>query len=786
MRITKRSSGGRGEYEISQDSWGITPRDLLNHTIVLDLGAGIEIATGVQLLLRHGKRRLRIDELAGGEMQLHRQLAAALMLPYPARDERTWAAGAPVMQSGLYGIGSIEFSSVTLLDNGIACVAVASVAAVNRGGEDYVQGPERMAEIQRVWKRQSDFPPHVAGLIGEHERLVRAGDPLGPRAENVVSSLQEAAVAYCQVQGLGHFSLSHDVLPVLLCLLQAGSPGEQPSTLAVAMPPPLHVGMGDTLGAADEGTAVEGQEDTHRLVEADIPSGELPGLEDAESIPDSQTAGPEEEASAPDLDAAHVVMPEQEGTVVENEASASVEHAVQPARTPPLPRQYQPQPRSPVVTAAGRSRGLPSMEQRDISVPIDIRLRSRTGGSYGLSFLPRRRAGMPAELGAIHAGKPIQLSALHDDWYHDVVLPEAGRHLREGMAWHGDGQDRRFRWALAGRELYVLGARDGLSGFVSVPRLVLGAQHVVLCTQQILQRVVEVLQGCCETMPAAFDEHDGLPTGWVGLRPVVPTLPLPPSEAGDILDALRPDPDISIALEGGIRLQYSQFLAGYPPKVRVYGSVPAYAQVLIDGQPAEKSDEAFTAASWDAPGEHVVACGAVSRTYMIVTPEDGWESWPAYSFSLQTIRSSKAAPSICGALVGEGEYPQTPVRLVPASTPVLLGSQPGQIYAAPIRHDVRMSVCPAFPLFSPVWAVPQDPLLADKATARILLLQNSMPAVPDRHARPLRPSGLALQWCKVILDCCRKGLIIEPQEEEARQLWRSYRALARSLWRASQ
>jgi hypothetical protein len=218
----------------------------------------------------------------------------------------------------------------------------------------------------------------------------------------------------------------------------------------------------------------------------------------------------------------------------------------------------------------------------------------------------------------------------------------------------------------------------------------------------------------------------------------------------------------------------------------VYGSVPAYAQVLIDGQPAEKSDEAFTAASWDAPGEHVVACGAVSRTYMIVTPEDGWESWPAYSFSLQTIRSSKAAPSICGALVGEGEYPQTPVRLVPASTPVLLGSQPGQIYAAPIRHDVRMSVCPAFPLFSPVWAVPQDPLLADKATARILLLQNSMPAVPDRHARPLRPSGLALQWCKVILDCCRKGLIIEPQEEEARQLWRSYRALARSLWRASQ
>jgi hypothetical protein len=61
MRITKRSSGGRGEYEISENHLGVTPVHILDHQIILNLGDGLAIATGVRLLLRHGKRRLRIS-----------------------------------------------------------------------------------------------------------------------------------------------------------------------------------------------------------------------------------------------------------------------------------------------------------------------------------------------------------------------------------------------------------------------------------------------------------------------------------------------------------------------------------------------------------------------------------------------------------------------------------------------------------------------------------------------------------------------------------------------------
>jgi hypothetical protein len=41
MRISRRSSGGRGEYEISESTpEGVTPTDLLEHRLILDFGGG--------------------------------------------------------------------------------------------------------------------------------------------------------------------------------------------------------------------------------------------------------------------------------------------------------------------------------------------------------------------------------------------------------------------------------------------------------------------------------------------------------------------------------------------------------------------------------------------------------------------------------------------------------------------------------------------------------------------------------------------------------------------------
>lgn len=760
MRITKRSSGGRGEYEISESHGSVTARHLLNRIIVLDLGCQIELTTGVRLLLKNGKLRLRIDESAGGEIHLHRQLAAAVLLPHPARDESIWASDSPVIRSGLYGIGNIELSSVALAGNDIARVGVGSLVMANRGGEDYVNCAERMTDVLRLWERVGDLPSPFAALISEHRRLVEAGGPLGLDAENVISALQDAVSLHFQAQALVPFPASdEDPLPFLLRMLRSDA-------------------------AVEIGSAVEKTQISHH---ARIRIAALMGQSFAENESGLQeprvSQNAEIEIAVSHQEEQFAIPEAAAGSTGQDQESQVEDHAAElHVRRPLSPRKYRPQPRGVIVSARSAVRPTSAEEQRDVSVPIDLRLRRRHGGTYMITFLPRRRSGMPAVLDVNYADQPIQLSALHENWYQDVVLLETEKHLREGLVWFAEGSSGNFRWGLAGREVFVLGTRDELSGFISVPRLVLGAEHFVLCREEIRQEVLNVLAECCDSIPVAIGESEGLPNGWVGIGPITPTLPLPPSDVADTLDVLRPDPAISIAFESGIRLQHNQFLLNYPPVIRVHGDIPPYVRIMIDGEPAVRSDNGFTSSRWDSPGEHVVSCGVISRSYTVVEPDDEWETWPAYSFALNAQFRSELI-SICGAHVTARE-PGRALVLVPVSTPFLLGSKPGEVYLASVRQNLRVPICAAVPPFIPVWAVPRNPLRADKASARVLLLNERAHPLKSEPIPRFPPSRAVLHWCVAILDSCRKGLSVDPAEDRARALWRSYRDFARRLRRA--
>ncbi len=137
--------------------------------------------------------------------------------------------------------------------------------------------------------------------------------------------------------------------------------------------------------------------------------------------------------------------------------------------------------------------------------------------------------------------------------------------MRTGEERYADTKDGRLRWSLAGRDLYILGNSDEWNGLVSRPRLVLGDEHAVLCTEELILQAEELLQESCGKVLDCLTHDDGMPAGWVAYQPVVPTKPLPLGHTAHFLDPLRPSPDIEIALRGGIRLHYSQWLAGYPP-----------------------------------------------------------------------------------------------------------------------------------------------------------------------------------------------------------------------------
>ena len=168
----------------------------------------------------------------------------------------------------------------------------------------------------------------------------------------------------------------------------------------------------------------------------------------------------------------------------------------------------------------------------------------------------------------------VELLALQDQWYQDVAPDNLAELLRKGIVWKDS--DTGHEWLLSGREVFALAHGTTHRGFVTCPRLVLRRNHVVLCTVTQLGPVESALRaaGCANW--TQLGEGDGVPSGWRLLRGVVPHKSLPLSSDADILNILRPLPEIEIALEGGIRLAYNTWLLGYPPAIHVYGDSPTH------------------------------------------------------------------------------------------------------------------------------------------------------------------------------------------------------------------
>jgi hypothetical protein len=242
-----------------------------------------------------------------------------------------------------------------------------------------------------------------------------------------------------------------------------------------------------------------------------------------------------------------------------------------------------------------------------------------------------------------------------------------------------------------------------------------------------------------------------------------------PVLGSDLFYAIKPVSEIEIEFEGGVCLRNSVWLAGYPPRIMLYGASNEPVKVLIDGRQAQDTTEgSLVADGYDLAGQHSVYCEGLScsRSYSIAEPPDSWEKWSAYQFG---------QADICGPLVElQAGGSDGQVITVPMSNPLLLGAEPGQVFSCSSR---RVSRWKGFVPFHIVWALPAQPFICDKKTARILQFS-------DSHVRIAKTQKkLPLVWCSAILDASRKGLQIENGSPASTASWAEYKKVARNIWR---
>ena len=234
MRISRRTSGGRGEYEISENSpEGLAPTDLLQRRLTLDLGSGWRIDTGTHLTRQGGKRRLRL--LEGTEIHLHLQVAAALMLPHPVRADEALGRGAPVAKSNQYAIEHIRLGRARLAGTSSATLRVEELELRNRSYDaEELRFRDRVERLRSVWQRADDFPEQVATLLHQHHDLVTGGGPIPETGEHIVSDLQRVVSQSASDFGIVYYDGSTDVL---LPLSEAMTASPDPPVAVEAVDP---------------------------------------------------------------------------------------------------------------------------------------------------------------------------------------------------------------------------------------------------------------------------------------------------------------------------------------------------------------------------------------------------------------------------------------------------------------------------------------------------------------------------------------------------------------------
>jgi hypothetical protein len=374
-----------------------------------------------------------------------------------------------------------------------------------------------------------------------------------------------------------------------------------------------------------------------------------------------------------------------------------------------------------------------------------------------LSYLPRRPAAFPAVFNdGVHV-----FDAGQEGWYEPVPVDAGcGNELRNGFLWTAASDGRRMALRRRGAEAIAM-APSEFDGPVSSRCLLLGATGAVLCSDSVLERVLQHLDRVTNTRCAPARSAN-VPAGWNLITGVCPVRRMP---SPDGLEALDVADDVEIIPTGGLRLgRRWAWLSEAPPTLVVTGSRSA-EQVKIDGDAVEvvQDGRIQDRGRLAQPGLHIVEVGRVRRKLEIVEAE--------------------IPPAMVHDPTSMSDSPRSHTVALPPGIWTVIGARPGEVaHTASGQWGAGSLVSCSF---EPVWA-----LCISTGPGAVIRCLAEYPPAPNGQARrlPMPQRRAALAWANAVFDAnIRRPTVVSGYgtglDDRAGAAWVEYVNAARRIKR---
>jgi hypothetical protein len=178
----------------------------------------LTIDTRVRLTNDQGKYRFRVVP-TNQYPQVQNQLAAALLLPKPIRDETKTEGGQPVVLENSYVIKNINLDNVAIIGADAFIADVISIDCQNQTVmAEQILASMRMTDIQRIWQERAKLPRDIAILVAQHEKIVRSGNPIPRSCQKLVVDLQKQIAQHSEFTNIPYTRGTY-VVPSLLSMI---------------------------------------------------------------------------------------------------------------------------------------------------------------------------------------------------------------------------------------------------------------------------------------------------------------------------------------------------------------------------------------------------------------------------------------------------------------------------------------------------------------------------------------------------------------------------------------